>query len=91
MAMRDLDGDGTVDSDAGSQHIAEMAKAVVRSQVANSTLQDVLTQREAFRDAVKSKVMQQEGRWINCQVVSFFLFFSDQFGSKIYKWCDIIV
>lgn len=63
MAMRDLDGDGTVDSDAGSQHIAEMAKAVVRSQVANSTLSEVLTQRERFRDAVKEKVIQQVEGW----------------------------
>lgn len=63
MAMRDLDGDGTVDSDAGSQHIAEMAKAVVRSQVANSTLSEVLTQRERFLDAVKEKVMQQVEGW----------------------------
>ena len=63
MAMRDLDGDGTVDSDAGSQHIAEMAKAVVRSQVANSSLSEVLTAREAFREAVKAKVMQQVQGW----------------------------
>mmetsp|Transcript_29399 Transcript_29399/g.36047 ORF Transcript_29399/g.36047 Transcript_29399/m.36047 type:complete len:410 (+) Transcript_29399:57-1286(+) len=63
MAMRDLDGDGTVDSDAGSQHIAEMAKAVVRSQVANCTLAEVLTQRETFREAVKEKVMQQVQGW----------------------------
>jgi len=63
MAMRDLDGDGTVDSDAGSLHIAEMAKAVVRSQVANSSLQEVLTQREAFRSQVKSKVMEQVQGW----------------------------
>ncbi|CAE7193335.1 smc3 [Symbiodinium sp. CCMP2592] len=63
MAMRDLDGDGTVDSDAGSLHIAEMAKAVVRSQVANSSLQEVLTQRETFRSQVKSKVMEQVQGW----------------------------
>ena len=63
MAMRDLDGDGTVDSDSGSLHIAEMAKAVVRSQVANSSLQEVLTQRETFRSQVKSKVMEQVQGW----------------------------
>ncbi|CAJ1333438.1 unnamed protein product [Effrenium voratum] len=63
MAMRDLDGDGTVDSNAGSQHIAELAKAVVRSQVANSTLSEVLTQRDDFRTAVKSKVMEQVEGW----------------------------
>mmetsp|Transcript_28906 Transcript_28906/g.54214 ORF Transcript_28906/g.54214 Transcript_28906/m.54214 type:complete len:411 (+) Transcript_28906:73-1305(+) len=63
MAMRDLDGDGTVDSDKGSQHIAEMAKAVVRSHVANSSLQEVLTQREAFRAQVKAKLMEQVQGW----------------------------
>eukprot|EP00933_Yihiella_yeosuensis_P074303 TRINITY_DN83181_c0_g1_i1.p1 TRINITY_DN83181_c0_g1~~TRINITY_DN83181_c0_g1_i1.p1 ORF type:complete len:430 (-),score=119.44 TRINITY_DN83181_c0_g1_i1:73-1362(-) len=63
LAMRDVDGDGKIDSDAGSQHVAEMAKAVLRSRIANSTLKDVLTQRETLRDKVKQSMMEQVKGW----------------------------
>lgn len=63
LAMRDVDGDGRVDSDTGSQHVAEMAKAVLRSQIANSTLQDVFTQREGLRDKVRQSMMEQVKGW----------------------------
>lgn len=63
LAMRDKDGDGNVDSDAGAQHVAEMAKAVLRNHIANTSMRDVLTQREALRDKVREVMMQQIKGW----------------------------
>ena len=68
-AYKHLDGLGTGsgESPQASENIARMAESIIRHQVANSTIAEVITQREKLRDKIRSEmqaVIKGWGVWL---------------------------
>ena len=73
MILRDIDRDGKLDSNQGNNYVADICTSIIRVNIANLSLNDVLTKRDDFKSKVREELSAQcegWGAWIETVEIS---------------------
>lgn len=73
LILRDVDRDGRLDSNHGNNYVADICTSIIRVNIANLSLNDVLTKRDDFKSKVREELSNQcegWGAWIETVEIS---------------------